>query len=439
VSRLQLFALCGCGILLLVLTGVGLYAQREHGIDGFVVIALVQGAVYALAAWLLWCGAGSRHAAVMILSVAVAMRIVVVLAPPYLSSDIYRYIWDGRVTAAGLNPYAYIPNDPQLAALRDSEIFPEINRRNYAHTIYPPAAQAIFFLVTRVSETLTAMKLAMVGFEAVAIVLMLRLLAAARQPLSWIVVYAWHPLPLWEFAGSGHIDAAMIAFVTLALWSKRRWQTGLALAGGALVKFYPTALLPAMWRRWDWRMPALFCVTIALAYLPFIGVGWRVFGFLPQYIVEEGLAAGAGFYWWSLAKSVVPLGGVSTLPYIVGAACLLAALAAYVASRPRASGVDIRGAALLAGAFTVLLTPHYPWYFSWLVVFACLVPSPALVWLTATSFLLYLLPVWPQVIWNRHRLLVESAIYVPFLVLAAGELWRCRRRELASDDEHAAR
>ncbi|HEX2151961.1 MAG TPA: hypothetical protein VHG31_08195, partial [Stellaceae bacterium] len=97
------------------------------------------------------------------------------------------------------------------------------------------------------------------------------------------------------------------------------------------------------------------------------------------------------------------------------------------------------GAALLAGAFTVLLTPHYPWYFSWLVVFACLVASPALVWLTVTSFLLYLVPVWPQVIWNRHRLLVESALYVPFLILAAGELWRFRRRELASDDEHNAR
>jgi len=87
----------------------------------------------------------------------------------------------------------------------------------------------------------------------------------------------------------------------------------------------------------------------------------------------------------------------------------------------------------------VLLTPHYAWYFSWLVVFACLVASPALVWLTATSFLLYLLPVWPQIVWYRHRLLIESALYVPFVILAAGELWRCRRREPAFDDPRAAR
>jgi hypothetical protein len=282
------------------------------------------------------------------------------------------------------------------------------------------------------------MKLAMVGFEAVAVALMLRLLAAAGRPASWIAVYAWHPLPIWEFAGSGHIDAAMIAFVTLALWSRRKWLTGLALAGGTLVKLYPAALLPASWHRWDWRMPALYCIAIIAAYLPFAGAGSQVFGFLPGYAAEEGFAGGSGFYWLNLAKSVMPLGGDSTLPYITAALCLLAVLAARVALRPE-PGADIHGAALLAAAFTVLLTPHYPWYFCWLVVFACLVASPALVWLTVTSFLLYLVPVWPQVIWNRHRFIVESIVYVPFLILAAGEIWRRRLRGSASDDQHTAR
>ena len=435
----RLLGLCGCGGVLLALTVTGLYAQREHGIDGFLVVVLAQGAVYALASWLVWRGVRSRHAAAIIIGLAAAMRAVVVLAPPYLSSDIYRYVWDGRVMAAGINPYRYVPNDPHLAALRDPDIFPEINRGNYARTIYPPAAQAIFFLVTRLGESLTVMKLAMVGFEAVAVALMLRLLRAAGKPAAWIAIYAWHPLPLWEFAGSGHIDAAMIAFVTLALWSRRPWLTGLALAGGTLVKLYPAVLLPALWHRWDWRVPAVFCGALVVAYLPFAWAGAHVFGFLPGYAGEEGFAQGAGFYWWNLAGSVLPLGGVSTLPYIAAAGCLLAALAVGVAFRRAGSGADIHGAALLAAAFTVLLTPHYPWYFSWLVVFACLVASPALVWLTATSFLLYLLPVWPQIVWDRHRLLIESALYVPFVILAAGELWRCRRREPAFDDPRAAR
>ena len=436
--RRQLFILYTCGFLLLALTGAGLYAQREYGIDGFVAVALGQSAVYALAAGLVWRGAGSRHAAATIIVFAVVMRIVVVLAPPYLSSDIYRYVWDGRVIAAGINPYGYIPNDPHLALLRDAEIFPEINRGNYARTIYPPAAQSIFFLVTRFGESLIVMKSAMVGFEAVAVALMLCLLAASGRPASWIAVYVWNPLPLWEFAGSGHIDAAMIAFVALALWSRRSWLTGLALAGGVLVKLYPAALFPALWRHWDWRMPALFGVAIAAAYLPFAGAGAHVFGFLPGYAAEEGFAGGAGFYWWNLARSVLPLGGVSTLPYIVITAGLLAALAVHVAFwrvvfRRRGPGADMDGAALLAASFTVLLTPHYPWYFCWLLVFACLVASPALVWLTAASFVLYLLPVWPHPVWDTRRFLVESALYVPFLILAAGEIWRRRLRGPASD------
>ena len=135
-------------------------------------------------------------------------------------------------------------------------------------------------------------------------------------------MYAWNPLPFWEFAGSGHIDAAMIAFVALALWSRGEWLTGLALAGGVLVKLYPAVLLPALWRPWDWRMPAVFGGAIVAAYLPFAGAGAHVFGFLPGYAAEEGFAGGAGFYWWNLAKSVLPLGGGSTLPYI--AAALLA-------------------------------------------------------------------------------------------------------------------
>ena len=133
----------------------------------------------------------------------------------------------------------------------------------------------------------------------------------------------------WEFAGSGHIDAAMIAFVTLALWSKRR--PGPDRAGrwpaGTLVKLYPAALLPALWRRWDWRMPALFGVAVVAAYLPFAGAGAHVFGFLPGYAAEEGFAGGTGFYWWNLATSFLPPGGVSTLPYIAAALCLLLALA----------------------------------------------------------------------------------------------------------------
>jgi hypothetical protein len=238
VSGRRFLPLLGCGLILLALTAVGLFAQREDNPLWFVAVALLQGAVYLLALGVIRRSPGSRRGLAVILGVAVAMRIAVLLAPPYLSSDVYRYVWDGRVQGAGINPYRYIPADPALAHLRDADIFPRINRGNYAPTIYPPAAEAIFYGVTRISERVTAMRAAMVVFEAAAVALLLSLLAGAGLPATRIIVYAWHPLPLWEFAGSGHIDAAIIAFVALALWTRRSagWLAGPAGARAGVGK-----------------------------------------------------------------------------------------------------------------------------------------------------------------------------------------------------------
>ncbi len=428
-SRPRLFALILCGTALFGLTLLGLEAQEQDRLDRFIAVAAAQSVVYLLAAWLSWGGA-SRTALAAVLAVAALLRLPVVIAPPYLSTDIYRYIWDGRVEAAHINPYRYIPVDPHLEGLRDAQIFPLINRSDYAPTIYPPVAEGIFLAVTRLGERPATMKAAMVGFEAVTAALLLALLAAAGAPPQRVLVYAWHPLALWEFAGSGHIDAALIALVALALWARRQGRMGLAgvaLAGAVLTKLYPAVLLPALWRRGDRRLPAGFAAAAILGYLPFIGAGWAVFGFLPGYAAEEGFASGgAGFYLLSLIRALPGCGGLPTPAYLGGGAALLAGLAAAVLLRRGADDDEFAGAALLASAFMVLLSPHYPWYFAWLIVFACLAPRLSLLWLTIASLLLYLAPVGSQLVRDNHRLLVESAIYGPFAALAVLDLRRRR-------------
>ena len=103
------------------------------------------------------------------------------LSPPYLSSDIYRYVWDGRVMAAGINPYRYVPADPHLEALRDPDIFPaDQSRQLGGRRSIRRSRRRSFLAVTRVSESVTAMKAAMVGFEVFTFVLLVRLLAASR-------------------------------------------------------------------------------------------------------------------------------------------------------------------------------------------------------------------------------------------------------------------
>jgi len=51
---------------------------------------------------------------------------------------------------------------------------------------------------------------------------------AIGQPAERVIVYAWHPLPIFEFGGSGHIDAHMICFIDLALFARAHQKFGIA-------------------------------------------------------------------------------------------------------------------------------------------------------------------------------------------------------------------
>ena len=77
-------------------------------------------------------------------------------------------------------------------------------------------------------------------------------------------------------------------------------------------------------------------------------------------------------------------------------------------------------------------SPHYAWYFAWLIVFACFVRPGALLWLTNACLLLYLVPVGSHIVRDPHRLAVESIIYGPFAALALADLWYHRRRATRS-------
>jgi hypothetical protein len=383
-------------LLVLAGEGFGLVAQFDHDLNRFIIAALLQGAVWAIAAIVVARGT-ARPSLTLILATAVLLRLGALTAPVYLSDDIYRYIWDGRVQAAGINPYRYIPTDANLAPLRDAVVFPNINRNNYAPTIYPPAAQMLFLAATRFGETVPAIKLVLVAVETIGIGALLLVLRTTGAPRQNILFYAWHPLPVWEIAGSGHIDAAMVAFVALALAaavSGRRARSGAALAAATLVKFFPLVLVPALWRpftsnRGDWRWLSAFAAVLITAYLPYVGVGWRVLGFLPAYMTEEKLTSGGGFWLLDVINRAVP---VPVMAYLAASAAVMAGLAVGALRRSQDARASLLWAMALGIAATVLASPHYAWYFVWLVALLCVAPWWPAFWLTLTAVLLYRQP-----------------------------------------------
>ncbi len=423
--------LIGLGAALLASTAAGAVALSTDYHTALVVLTILQGAVFAPVVFWFWQRRESeyisgRNLLPFILGVAVLLRALILLAPPH-STDIYRYVWDGRVQADGINPYRYIPADPALERLRDEAIFPNINRREYAPTIYPPTAQIVYWAATRFGETVTVMKLAMLAFEALCIWAVLQLLAARGLPRSLIVVYAWHPLAIWEVAGSGHIDIVATALMMLAvLAAERRKQglAGIALAAATFAKFLPLVLVPALWRRWDWKMPLAMIATGAALYLPYVSVGSKVFGFLGGYADEGGLRSGEGFLLSAIFRELGLIDAAVPL-FIVIALGFLAALAWRAVFRPHPEPPDIRSAFVLAGVFTVLISPHHAWYFLWLVPFLCFFASPAVLYLTLAAPALYRVG-WPPSLFGA------AFLYVPFFILLILENSRLAPRARSS-------
>ena len=372
--------------------------------------------------------AAARRATAAILVVGLVLRAMLVPVDP-VSTDVNRYIWDGRVQAAGINPYRYVPADPALAGLRDEEIYPEINRKDYARTIYPPLAQIVFLLVTRVSATVVAMKAAMTLFDLATIVMLLRLLQARGQPAARILLYAWHPIPIWHFSGDAHVDAiacTAIAAALLAAQSRRPVLAGIALGAATLVKFYPVAIGPALYRRWGWRLPLAGALTVVLLYLPYIGAGRNLFGFLGGYGDEEGFRDGSGVFLWVAAKHFLPglpSGAFALFPPV--ALAVMGGLAGRTLLRRDRDRPDLAGGLALAAAFTVLTSPHYSWYVAWLIPFLPFVASPAVLWLTTAAMVLNNVG-WP------YTFAGGSLIFGPFLVLGFGEIAVRRLRRAAT-------
>ena len=424
-TRWTMFVVSVLGVAMFALYCVAVRSRGVADIAWFLKLVFVQIVIYLFLAWLSLRGRDSRSLLVLGLIFAALFRLSILFSPPNLSDDIYRYIWDGRVQSAGINPYRYIPADESLAALRDEKIYPNINRRDYAHTMYPPVAEGAFLLITRFSESVTWMKAAMVGFEAVVIWAIVQLLVSFGLARQRVLIYAWHPLAVWEFAGSGHFDALAIAFIALALLARRRrceTLTGVLLACATCVKFFPVVLFPALYTRRSWKMPLVFVATMMIAYLPYLSVGpLGVLGFLRGYASERGMLSGEQFFLLTLVRQFLNA-NVPAVGYLVFVAAVLGSLSLWLMRNQSDSGY-LRNCLVIASVFMVLLSPHFSWYFAWLIPFLCFVPSIPVFYLTVASFLLYL--TW---LGDSHErvLLLKALIFVPALALAPIAKWWSR-------------
>ena len=364
-------------------------------------------AAFAAGAWLV-LGTGTRRAIPLILLGGIAIQLAALSGPPRGSDDLYRYIWDGRVQAAGIDPYRYVPAAPQLTLLRDPFLWPanghycvaagegapgsgppaggrppvggalspgctRINRPT-VHTIYPPVAEAYFTGVYELSPPGSGSVPIQAGAALFAIATTVLLLSGLRslgRDPRLAVLWAWCPAVGLEAGNNAHVDV-LAAFLTAAALlalarpgGRRRVLGGGALLGLAIAtKITPVLVLPAVLRRRPVAVVTAAAGAIAAVYLPhLLAVGRGVIGFLPGYLAQDGYNSGSRFRLLSLA---VP-GSLATLAAVaVLTAVGLAVLRRGDPDRPW------RGAVVMTGTALAVTTPWITWYSLLLVVLVAL-------------------------------------------------------------------
>ncbi len=219
------------------------------------------------------------------LALAAFWRVPLLVLPPRLSTDVYRYIWDGRVQRLGYDPYVLEPRDPAHRGLHTDETL--LMNHPDVPTPYPAGAELFFRAVTTVGESARIMKAAILVCDVATVVVLLGWLADSRRTRWWVLAYAWNPLIALEGAGNGHVDLLGALCLVIAARTLGRGRSAIAasaLALAASVKLLPAVVIPLLWRRIRVRDAALALGLLAVLYLPWLRHGTLPTGSLGAYL-----------------------------------------------------------------------------------------------------------------------------------------------------------
>ena len=363
---------------------------------------------------------------------------------PDLSDDLYRYLWDGRVAAAGISPYRWAPDAPELAAI-DPRLRARVGHREL-RTVYPPVSQAVF---RGAAATGPAAPILLKAFFAAADLSIVALLARSGGPAAgWAAaLYAFHPLAITESGGQGHLDSLGIALLLSAIAltrSRRHFRAGVAFALSVLTKYISAAGLLVFLRRGKLRFAAGFVVAAGLVWSAAAQPGAAPGGDFSQYAMRWDFnsvlypatvgfmektalpeTAKQAFISWKerhhhpdWTQAVFPFFYAGFFARAVLALLLLVVLPV-VAWRAR----TMEGALLASlGALLIASPTLHPWYLLWVLPFAAHQKEPGFLFLSFSVPVSYSL-LYPGGLPGSAVLALE---YVPFAVLLLFSARRAR-------------
>ena len=350
---------------------------------------------------------------------AVLIRLTFLFALPIGSDDVYRYLWDGKVQSAGINPYQYPPDAEELRHLYSTLLPSSLNHPEMG-TVYFPLSQWTFYLVYQLSgENVWGFKLLLLFSEIATLWGLTLILSRLRIPRKFIILYAFCPLAIMSFSIDAHVDALGLPFLIFSLLfhlNGKRVLSLLLLGASMSVKPVGLVLLPLLFfveKDFKARVQVLLIplLVVGLQFLPYLGGSMPIQSletFTKHWTFNGAIHETLFLYVADNQKTRIVCG------ILLAVALLLLSL----------SRRDLTDKVYYSILFLLLFSPVvHPWYVTWLAVFLPIarrwsgIVLASTVSLTAFTVMHYKLSgVWTQ---DPLVLVVE---YLPVIVLVFLEL-----------------
>jgi len=367
----------------------------------------------------------------LIIVFAIIFRLTLLFSGPVFSFDVYRYYWDGKIAANGVNPYLYPPDAPELSSLRDANW--ELINHKYLKSGYPPLMELFLGLLYVSSHSVQAYKLSFFLLDIGTILAVLLIMRQLSIKDKYLMVYAWAPLPIIEISQTGHNDSLMVFLMIvsfLLLLRGRRNLSSLVMGLSVASKLFPILFVLVLFRRWGKTGTLIFFLVVAALYLPFADIGLKMYSGL-LYVVNTTFFNGSVFpgvvamlTWTDLLAN--PGFAAQLVVYCIYAIVLLWAF--LLSFRHQVNSIELMKVCFLLGGTVLLLNrTFFPWYVVWILPFVVFYTSRSWLLLSGSIFLSYLkydaLPPPPyEGVDPATALVIDLMQYLPFYILLAYEL-----------------
>ncbi len=316
-----------------------------------------------------------------VLVAILALHLIVILAPPLFSSDVFSYAAYSRMGALhDVNPYLHGPTAIPLGGLHTLIGAQWLNTRS----AYGPLFTALSYLLVplNIAANVVAYKLVAAASSLVLILLVWRA-ASLRgvSPTRAAVLVGLNPVIVLYGVGGGHNDLMMLAILAAGLYvliQERERRGGALIVTATAVKLTAGLLLPfalAGRCKGEGAARTRLAVGAALGAVAVAVLAFAFFGTAPLQLpsILEGIQSEGGPH--SIVGFLLAAVGVEPVPRAlsVGLTLVFLAIVCWLLRKVWIGEMDwIVGAGWATAALLVTTGFLVPWYVAWLLPLAAL-------------------------------------------------------------------